>query len=98
MIDIEIIKKHLNVDDDYEGDNALIEMYKETAINQVAEDSGCEIEELTDDNGMLKPIARQAALLLIADFYAYRENTFNGALSVQPKGYQRLINIIRHYD
>ena len=44
------------------------------------------------------PIPRQALLLLVGDFYAYRENTYNGSLTVQPKGYQRLINIIRHYD
>ena len=98
MLDIEVIKQHLIIDDNYDGENALLEMYKETAIAQVMEDSGCTVEEITDNSGMLMPIPRQAALLLIGDFYAYRENTYNGTLNVQPKGYQRLINIIRHYD
>lgn len=98
MIDIELVKAHLNIDAGYNGDDNLIQMYIETAFAQIKGDSGCTEEELLDNSGALMPIPRQALLLLVGDFYAYREDTYNGTLNVQPKGYKRLINIIRHYD
>lgn len=97
-IDISTVKEHLNIDAGYNGDDNLIRLYIETAFEQIKGDSGCSDEELFDNSGALMPIPRQALLLLVGDFYAYRENTYNGSLTIQPKGYQRLINIIRHYD
>ena len=98
IIDLSIVKEHLNIDANYNGDDHLISLYVETAYEQIKGDSGCTEEELLDNSGALMPIPRQALLLLVGDFYAYRENTYNGTLTIQPKGYQRLINIIRHYD
>ena len=98
IIELSTVKEHLNIDANYKGDDNLLSLYVETAYEQIKGDSGCNDEELQDDSGALMPIPRQALLLLVGDFYAYRENTYNGSLTVQPKGYQRLINIIRHYD
>lgn len=98
IIELSTVKEHLNIDTNYSGDDNLLSLYVETAYEQIKGDSGCNDEELQDNSGALMPIARQALLLLVGDFYAYRENTYNGSLTVQPKGYQRLINIIRHYD
>jgi uncharacterized phage protein (predicted DNA packaging) len=98
MVELELVKNHLNIDDGYSGDDNLIQMYIETAYEQIKGDSGCTEDELLDNEGMLMPIPRQALLLLVGDYYTYREDTYNGTLGVQPKGYKRLINLIRHYD
>ena len=98
IIELSTVKEHLNIDANYKGDDKILSLYVETAYAQIKGDSGCNDEELQDNSGALMPIPRQALLLLVGDFYAYRENTYNGSLTVQPKGYQRLINIIRHYD
>lgn len=95
-IELDTIKKHLNIDATYSGDDALLLQYSDTAIAQLLADTGCTIDELGSADKM--PIARHAVLLLIGDYYAYREDTYNGSLTVQPKGYNRLANILRHYE
>lgn len=95
-IELETIKKHLNIDSTYNGDDELLLKYAETATAQLMADTGCTIDELGDISKA--PIARHAVLLLIGDYYAYREDTYNGTLTMQPKGYNRMVNILRHYE
>ena len=94
MIDIELVKRHLNVDESFVDDDELMSMYIENATAQLKADTGCSDTELRE----MLPIARQAILLLVGDYYAFREDTYNGTLTEQPKGYRRLVNILRHYD
>ena len=98
IIDLNLVKKHLNIDESYTGDDLLIKNYINTAFEQLKADTGCEANELLDNAGELMPIPCQAVLFLVGDFYAYREDTYNGALTEQPKGYKRLVNILRHYE
>ena len=89
-------KKHLTIDEGYNGDDSLIEMQLDTALEIVLSECCRSINELTDENGVLNRIARAAVLLKLGDLYAYREDHYNGSISAVGD-YQRLISLIRNY-
>lgn len=97
MIDLKIVKMHLNIDESFVEDDDLIRLYVHDAFAQLVEDTGCVESELKKD-GELTPLARRAVLLLVGDFYAYRENTYNGSITTVPEGYKRYVNLLRHYE
>ena len=97
MIDLKIVKLHLNIDESFVDDDELIRMYVNDAFAQLVADTGCAEAELKKD-GELTPLARRAVLLLVGDYYAYRENTYNGSITTLSEGYKRYVNLLRHYE
>ena len=96
-ISLEAAKKHLTIDNDFHGDDALIADYINNAIAIVLADSCNTIDALVDESGALIGVAKQAILLKLGDLYAYREGVYNGTVNAVPNGYDRLIKLIRNY-
>lgn len=98
-ITIEEAKKHMEVDDDYTGDDSLIEDII-LDVEEIASSDLCVgLDELVTKHGALPRTIRRAMLLLIGSFYKSRENEIQSSESAQmANGYNRLISNYRNYE
>lgn len=97
MIDLDIAKKHLNIESDFTEDDeyilGLISMAEEAVRVHVNED----FDTLAENNGGCLPTPiLHACLLMVGNMYQNREplGTRNQAL---PYNYQYLIDLYRNY-
>ena len=90
-------KQHLAVDASYRGDDLLIENYLDNALYIVLSESCNSIEDVTDAEGSLNKVAKQATLLKLGDLYAFRESNYTGSINQVHGGYDHLIGLIRKY-
>lgn len=97
MIDLELVKQHLNIDEEFTADddylNRLITVAQQAVtwqIDKALEDS--EDEETTEDE-----TANQAMLLLIGELYKNREVTSTLKAESLPKSYDYLIGVTKRY-
>ena len=97
-ISLSDIKRHLNIDDEYTADDALIEGYYTAAVAAVLSDCDFTDEEMAyDDQGNFRPLIREAILLMIGNFYANRESEVFASTQSLGHGYQYLIMLSRDY-
>ena len=95
MLDIEDLKKHLNIDHD-EDDGYIAELISvaedavETYLNRP-------IAECLDANGKLKPAIRHAVRLLVGTWYANRESVVFSTPSELPDGVVALLMPLRRF-
>lgn len=87
---VELIKKNSRIDGDYE--DSIIDLYGESAEEQVLNDTMRTYEELVEIGGGKLPAPIIHASLMLADF-AYRQKSPADSLnwSVVPYTYDRLI-------
>ena len=97
-IQLDLAKKHLNIEEDFTEDDeyilSLIEVAEAAVRVHVNEDFASIAEK---NGGCLPPPILQAALLMIGNMYQNREpiGTKNQAL---PYNYQYLIDLYRNYN
>lgn len=97
-LDLDVIKKHLNVESDFTDDDELIVLYADAAEQAVQVHVNESIEDIAEKNGGCIPTPLfQAMLLMVGNLYQNREivGTKTNAL---PFNYNYLIDLYRNYN
>lgn len=96
-LELDKLKKHLNVDWDFTDDDEYIESLGDVAEAMLAKDLDISLEELISAEGdMPKPVLH-AMMLIVGNLYANRESiAFASAVEV-PQTYKFLIDYYRNY-
>ena len=97
-IQLDLAKKHLNIEEDFTEDDEYILRLIEVAESAVRVHINEDFASIAEKNGgCLPPPILQAALLMIGNMYQNREpiGTKNQAL---PFNYQYLIDLYRNYN
>lgn len=97
-LNLDIIKKHLNIDDDYTEDDEYLMMLCEVAENAVSIHIDKSLSELEDSDGKLPSALQHALLLLIANYYNNRESISNTSANNIPFSFNYLIDLFRNYE
>lgn len=97
MLDLELVKKHLNILPDFVDDDEyilnLISVAEQAVMVHVNEDE----ETLEENNGGCFPAPiTQAMLLMIGQLYGHRE-IVGTKTSALPRNYDYLIDLYRNY-
>ncbi|MBD5229552.1 MAG: phage gp6-like head-tail connector protein [Bacteroidales bacterium] len=98
---LDLVKKHLNIDADYHGDDGYIVWLINAAQDVVAHHIDEDIENLiVSDNGRedLPPAIVQAILLYIGTLYAQRESISYGSVIEVPFAYDYLLSLYKRYN
>lgn len=97
-IDLETIKRHLNLDEDYDAEDDYLYQLSEAALTAIENHIDTPLEYFVDSvSGRLDPALVQAALLLIANFYENRESVAFAQSYRIPHGYEYLLNQFIRY-
>lgn len=97
-IQLDLAKKHLNIEEDFTEDDEYILSLVEVAESAVRVHINEDFASIAEKNGgCLPPPILQAALLMIGNMYQNREpiGTKNQAL---PFNYQYLIDLYKNYN
>ncbi len=91
------VKAHLEVDQDYNGDDDLIKSILEDALAIAEADLCVPLSEIEKED-KLPGAVRRAILLLIGSYYKSREDEIpNNESARMYNSYQRLISLHRNY-
>lgn len=98
-ITVEDLKKHLNIDDDFKGDDEYLAYLITVAEDAISIHIDRNLSEVADENGgELPAVLIHAMKLFIGDMYQSRESTsFNGSPSEIPFSYTYLTSLYRRY-
>lgn len=89
-------KHHLNIEEEYTGDDRYIETLIKGAKSTLAGMANRDLDALNDEE---TDVARQACLLLIGEWYMQREDSVVGAaVNRIPNGVERLVHLLRSYS
>lgn len=100
-LDLELVKKHLNVDDDYNDDDEYITHLANVSENAVLKDLDLASDAdayIDDEKTKYKPEIVQSMLLLIGTLYANRESETYGTANTLNHGYTYLNMLNRDYS
>jgi len=99
-IDLELAKKHLNVESEFTDDDSYIEMLIEVSEESIAKNLCVTREGLaTIDGGTEIPAPlKQAILLTIGGYYANREEMTAVQMRPLEQGVKHLISLYRKYQ
>lgn len=97
-IQLDLAKKHLNIEDDFRDDDEYILSLIEVAEDAVRVHINDDFANIAEKNGgCLPPPILQAALLMIGNLYSSREIIGNKSVAL-PYNYQYLIDLYRNYN
>lgn len=97
-LDLDVIKKHLNVESDFTDDDELIVLYADAAEQAVEVHVNESIENIAEKNGGCIPTPLfQAMLLMVGNLYQNRE-IVGTKTSALPFNYNYLIDLYRNYN
>ena len=98
-IDHVILRKHLNIDDEYFDEEwEYVEALCLAAENAVANHIARPLSEITDSStGKLPPSVNHAILLLVGHWYANRESISFAQGQPIPQGYEYLLQPYKSY-
>lgn len=97
-IQLDLAKKHLNLEEDFLEDDEYILSLIEVAESAVRVHINEDFADIAERNGgCLPPPILQAALLMIGNLYQHRETLGNKAQAL-PYNYQYLIDLYRNYN
>ena len=97
-IDLETIKKHLNLDDDYTDDDNYLEHLEGVAEQVVEKHIDKTLEEIIAEEGEVPKPLLQAMLLIIGNFYDNRESVAYNQVVEVPKTLEYILNMYRDYN
>jgi uncharacterized phage protein (predicted DNA packaging) len=95
MIEIDDLKKHLNID--HNEDDAYIEELIAVAEDAVGTYLNKPLADYMDAEGRLKPAIRHACRLLVGTWYANRESVVFSSPSELPDGVVALLLPLRRF-
>lgn len=97
-IDLQTIKKHLNIDTEFTEDDDYLMMLEGVAEISVEKHIDKELTQLDDGEGNLPSPLKQAMLLFIGNMYLSRESvTFGNAVEI-PLSYNYLLDLYKDYS
>lgn len=97
-IQLDLAKKHLNLEEDFLEDDEYILSLIEVAESAVRVHINEDFASIAEKNGgCLPPPILQAALLMIGNLYQHREALGNKTQAL-PYNYQYLIDLYRNYN
>lgn len=97
-IELEDIKKHLNLDADYTDDDSYL-VYLESVAEQLVEKHiDKTLEDMIAEEGEVPKPLLQAMLLMIGNFYDNRESISYGNAIEVPNTLQYILSMYRDYD
>lgn len=98
-LNLDLIKKHLNIDEDFHDDDDYLKILGDVA-EQVTErhidDSFGLI--MLKNHGKFPPTLMQAMLLLVGNYYNNRESVAFTGVSELPQSYLYLLSLYQNYD
>ena len=83
-IDLNIIKKHLNISPSYTKDDEYLEIIEDGACKAVEKTINVDFDEIIAAEGKLPSAVIFACLLIIGDMYANRETTAFASVNKLP--------------
>lgn len=97
MLDLELVKKHLNIDSDFTEDDAYIQTLIDVAVQAVVKH--IDVADITEhvEDGKLTPGLQHACLLLIGSLYANREALSITSMTELPLAYNYLLQLFQDY-
>lgn len=100
FLTIDVIKKHLNLDANFNDDNALLEMYGEAAEDMVENlvDNSLENIIAEQDSGSLPKPLLAAMLLLVGNLYLIRESVSQVNFQEVPHGLKMMIDLYKDWS
>mgnify|MGYP003508031795 FL=1 len=97
-IQLDLAKKHLNIEEDFTEDDEYILGLIEVAESAVRVHINEDFADIADRNGgCLPPPILQAMLLMIGNLYQNRES-LGTKLQALPYNYQYLIDLYKNYN
>jgi len=95
-LDINEIKKQLNIDADFHEDDEFLELLGESAEDMVAQLLDCSLDELVAQNGDLPASVRHALRMLVD--YMYSQNRGSSSESIDiPNAIFTILKLYRSY-
>ena len=97
-VDLQLAKRHLNVEQEFTDDDEYISGLIEAAEVVVSKDICVELNTLVEEGGKDIPAPlRQCILLMVGQFYANREPVAFAQTSEVPLSYSHLVALYRNY-
>ena len=97
-LNLEVVKKHLNIEDDFQDDDMYLYALMDVANDVVEKSLDIKLDDLRNTDGKLPSPIVHAELLLIATWYACRESVSSGSMLPTPHAYDMLIDLYKNYD
>lgn len=97
-LDLNIVKKHLNVDDWFTSDDEYISGLIDVAEEIVSKHLDNKLDAIVSDNGSMPAPIMHACMLLIGNFYANRESIAFANATELPLGYSYLLQPYKNYS
>lgn len=96
--DIDILKNHCNIDEDYYSDDRYLVQLEEVAENIVEKEIDHPLCDLEDDSGNIPAALQHAILLLVGNFYANRESVAFANSYEIPYSFKYLCDLYKDYN
>lgn len=97
-IDLETIKKHLNLNEDYTDDDTYVMHLENVAENLVEKHIDKTLEEIIAEEGEVPSPLLHAMLLIIGNLYDNRESVAYNQVVEVPKTLQYILSMYRDYE
>lgn len=98
LLDLEIIKKHLNIDSDFCDDDNYLVALAEVAEKAVEKHIDTKLEDIAEEEDDIPSPLLHAMLLMIGNLYANRESVSYSTAVEVPKSYDYLLSLYRNYN
>lgn len=97
---LEMAKMHLNIEDSYTDEDSYIESLIEVSEAKIAKELCITVEELADldDTGDIPAPLKQAILLSVGGYYAYREDIITVKSNPLEQGTKHILELYRDYS
>lgn len=97
-LNLDLIKKHLNIDSDFHDDDSYIEALGDVVEEVTEKQIDVSLNKLTaENNGKIPTPLIQAMLLLLGTYYNNRENIAFASSTEIPLSYSYLLSLYQNY-
>lgn len=97
FLNLDIIKAHLNIAPDFNGDDYLLISYADASEQAIQAMLDTKLTNMLDENGNLPDPIISAMLLLVGTLFNDRENDVHGTITKHSSGVEYLIAPFRNY-
>ena len=98
LLDLDIVKKHLNIDPDFCDDDDYIVTLAEVAEQAVEKHIDSRLSDIAkEEDGLPSPLFH-AMLLMIGNMYANRESVSYSPTYSVPNSLSYILSLFRSYD
>jgi len=97
MIDLALIKKHLNIDSGFTADDSYLSSLADVAQQVVQSHIDHDLSDLEEGGALPAPLL-QAMLLFVGNMYANRESVAYANTQEVPFAYDYLLSLFKDYS